>query len=143
MDDATKFIRIFGEHQGRATYSGRLQIRDADFIADLKSRVSALAARDNRERSSGWLLDTTPVRTDDLTERTFFEAVLISAIRGERRLAFRVGRDWVEMGEGAVETSMRGNSRNIDMALEAAFHRAVVRERAEAATPAALEAAPL
>ena len=137
MDDATKFIRIFGEHQGRATYSGRLQIRDAAFIADIKARVSGLAALDNRERSSGWLLEISPVRTDDLTERSFFDAVLVSAIRGERRLPFRVGRDWVEMGEteGPVETSARNNSRNIDMALEAAFHRAVVRE------PAALEVA--
>lgn len=137
MDDATKFIRIFGEHQGRATTSGRLQIRDDMFMADLKARVSGLAARDNRERSSGWLIDYTPVRTDDLTERSLFEAVLVSATRGERRLPFRIGRDWVEVGDGAIESSMRNDAANIDKALEIAFRRAVMRERADEATLAA------
>lgn len=127
MDDATKFIRIFGHHQGRATYSGRLHIRDANFIADLKARVSGLAARDNRARDSGWLIDFSPTQTDDLTERSLFVATLISATEGERRLAFRIGRDWVELGEGAMESSVRTNDDNIDRALASAFRRVVLR----------------
>lgn len=127
MDDATKFIRIFGDHQGRATYSGRLRIRDATFIADLKARVSGLAARDNNARNSGWLIDFSPTRTDDLTERSLFDATLTSATEGERRLAFRIGRDWVEVGDGAMESSMRSSGANVERALRSAFRRVVLR----------------
>ena len=127
MDDATKFIRIFGEHQGRATYGGRLHIRDANFIADLKARVSGLAARDNRDRGGGWLIDFSPTQTDDLTERSMFHATLTSAIHGERRLAFRIGRDWVEMGDGAMESSTRSSGSNVERALQSAFRRVVLR----------------
>ncbi|WP_237478896.1 hypothetical protein [Lichenibacterium dinghuense] len=126
MDDATKFIRIFGEHQGRATYAGRLQIRDANFIADLKARLSGLAARDNRLRHSGWLIDFSPTQTDDLTERSLFHATLTSATLGERRLDVRVGRDWVEIGDVAMESSVRTSATNVERALENAFRRAVV-----------------
>lgn len=128
MDDATKFIRIFGEHQQRATSSGRLQIRDANFVADLKARLSGLAARDNRLRDSGWLIDFSPVQTDDLTERSLFHAILTSPTLGERRLDVRVGRDWVEMGDVAMESSVRTSVANVELALEKAFRRAVVTE---------------
>ncbi len=127
MDDATKFIRIFGDHQGRATYSGRLHIRDANFIADLKARLSGLAARDNQVRDSGWLIDFSPTQTDDLTERSMFHATLTSAKEGERHFAFRIGRDWVEMGDGAMESSVRSSGSNVERALQSAFRRVVLR----------------
>ncbi len=136
MDDATKFIRIFGDHQGRATYSGRLRIRDANFIADLKARLSGLAARDNDARNSGWLIDFSPIQTDDLTERSLFHATLTSATAGERRLAFQIGRDWVEMGDGAMESSMRSSGSNVERALRNAFRRVVLRGPYGTAKPA-------
>jgi hypothetical protein len=136
VDDATKFIRIFGDHQGRATYAGRLHIRDAGFIADLKARVSGLAAGDNRARDSGWLIDFSPTQTDDLTERSLFHATLTSASEGERHLAFRIGRDWVEMGDGAMESSVRNSASNVDRALQSAFRRVVLRPRPGATEPA-------
>lgn len=127
MDDATKFIRIFGDHQKRATFAGRLQIRDGNFIADLKARLSGFAARDNSARNSGWLIDFSPTQTDDLTERSMFGATLTSASQGERRLGFRIGRDWVEIGDGAMESSNRSDSANLDGALQSAFRRVVLR----------------
>lgn len=141
MDDATKFIRIFGDHQGRATYSGRLHIRDAGFIEDLKARLSGLAAGDNRARGSGWLIDFSPTQTDDLTERSLFHATLTSATEGERRLAFQVGRDWVEMGDGAMESSIRTSASNIERALQSAFRRVVLRPRPGATEPATVRMA--
>ena len=125
MDDATKFIRIFGDHRQPATSWGSFHIRDANLIADLKARVSGLAARDNRARNSGWLIDFSPTRTDDLTERSLFDVTLTSATEGERRISFRVGREWVEMGDGVMESSVRNDSRNIDKALKIAFGRVV------------------
>ena len=126
MDDDAKFIRIFGRHQGRATYAGRLRIRDGNFIAELKARLSGLAARDNRARNSGWLIEFTPTQTDDLTERSAFHATLTSPRLGERTLAFQIGRDWVEI-DGAMESAARGERANLEAALESAFRRAVLR----------------
>ena len=42
-------------------------------------------------------------------------------------MAFQVGRNWVEIGDGAMESAMRGSAQNIDMALENAFRRVVLR----------------
>lgn len=126
MDDTTRVYGIFGEHPGRSATHGRLTIRDSAFIADLKARLSGVAAADNRARDGGWSLAFSPTRIDGLTERSLFEAVLSSARHGERRLGFAVASDWVEIGGGAMESSVRGDPRNLQMALEKAFGRAVV-----------------
>lgn len=126
MDDDTRFLRIFGGGRERPAYQGRLHFRDFNIIADLKARVSGLAARDNRARNSGWLIDVSPTRTDALTECSLFEVTLTSATEGERRLPFRVGRDWVEIGGGAMESSVRDDGRNLGQALDNAFRRVVL-----------------
>ena len=141
MDDATRFIGIFGDHQRRATFANRLRIRDGNFIADLKARVSDLAARDNRVRGSGWLMEFSPVQTDAQTERSLFHATLTSATQGERRLAFRVGREWVEIVGVAMESSVRTDRSNLDRALENAFRRAVLRWPPGTVDPAAVRMA--
>ena len=133
MDQRSLFVRIFGDHRGRNTSSDRLRIRDAEIVADLRARLSGLAARDNRARNSGWLIDFSPTRVDVLTERSLFDATLVSASQGERRLAVRVGRDWVELGDGAMQSTVRGDPRNLARALESAFRRAVLGEPAAAA----------
>ena len=66
MDD-NSFLLIFGGGRQQPAYAGRLHFRDANLIADLKARVSGLAARDNRARNSGWLIEASPTRTDALT----------------------------------------------------------------------------
>lgn len=121
------FIRIFGEHRRRTNDGNRVRIRDDAFIGDLQARLSGLAARDNAARSSGWLIDFSPVRTDELTERSIFSAILTSASLGTREMAIQVGRDWVEVGDGAMESAVRSDAANIDAALESAFRRVVLR----------------
>ena len=138
MDD-NSFLRIFGGGRQRPAYAGRLHFRDANLIADLKARVSGLAARDNRARNSGWLIEASPTRTDALTECSLFDVTLTSATEGERRLPFRLGRDWVEIGGGAMESSVRDDGRNLDQALDNAFRRVVLPRSAGAVAPAPVE----
>ena len=132
MDD-TRFIRIFGGGRQRPAYTGQLHFRDANLVADLKARLSGLAARDNRDRNSGWLIDASPTRTDAITECSLFDVTLVSATEGERRFAFRIGRDWVEIGDGAMESSVRDDGRNLGQALENAFRRLVLPRSADPA----------
>lgn len=143
MDDTASVYGIFGEHPGRSATGGRLTIRDSAFIADLKARLSGLAAADNRARAGGWSLAFSPTRTDGLTERSLFEAVLSSARYGERRLGFAVASDWVAIGGGAMESSVRGDPRNLQMALEKVFRRAVVGSPDDAADGAGAPAVSL
>ena len=125
MDDTAKVFGIFGAHPRRSNAGGRLHIRDGDVIADLKARISDLAARDNGARDAGWLIDVSPTRIDDLTERSMFDATLTSERHGERRLAVTVARDWIEIGGGAMESAVRNDPRNLQAALENAFRRVV------------------
>ena len=125
MDDA-KFIRIFGDHRPRAASPDRLRFRDARFVADLKARFSGLAALDNRTRGSGWLVDFSPSRTDDLTERTMFDATLTSAVHGTRRMSFAIASDWVQLGDGAMQSAVRHDSRDLDRALDRAYRGVVL-----------------
>ena len=56
-----------------------------------------------------------------------FDATLTSERHGTRRIGFTIGRDWVEIGDGAMESSVRNNPRNLERALESAFRRVVLR----------------
>lgn len=138
MDD-DRFIRIFGERRRRETFANRLHFRDAAIIAELKARLSGLAARDNRARDSGWTVDFSPVRTDEPTECSLFEAAIISPKEGERRFAVRVAREWVEIGDGLRESSVRGNGRNLAQALDNAFHHTIPRWPAGRVDPATIK----
>ena len=126
MRDDTGFMRIFGEHRRRTNADDKVRIRDDAFIGDLKARLSGLAARDNAARNSGWLIDFSPVRTDAPTERSIFAAVLTSDKFGTREMAVQVGRDWVEIGDGAMESATRSDGAKLDAALASAFRRVVL-----------------
>ena len=129
---------IFGEHRGRSATRDRLSIRDGAFIADLKARLAGLAAADNMAGGGGWSIAFSPTRADGLTGRSLFEAVLTSERHGERRLGLAVASDWVEIAD-AMESSVRGDPRNLQMALGRAFRRVVLRSP-DAVDPAAVTA---
>ena len=125
MADTAEFWGVFGGRAARTNDGDRLVIRDGALIPDIKAMVSDLAARDNRARGSGWTIDFSPVRRDLLTERSMFDVTLASAALGLRRFEVRVARDWVEVGDGAMESSIR-DTRNLPRALEKAFRRVVL-----------------
>lgn len=129
MDQSAEFRAIFDARPGRDNADTRLRIRDANLIADIKAQLAGLAAEDDRARDAGWRIAFSPVRTDRLTERSLFEVTLASERLGTRRMSLRVADSFVQMGDGAMQSSVR-DGRNLPDALAIAFRRIALRPTA-------------